>query len=125
MTIRVMGSPTAMVEALRFFRLGASAVSSGVLLEEPAKAPDARALFATHQQRQVNIALWRLESSALITPYVLRGQTLRIATRYRLQVQVGRRLRTSLVEGDIPLIDPLLPEPQDRHGHVLHVAVYA
>ena len=43
-------------------------------------------------------------------------------TQYHLRVQIGRRSQASLVQGDVPPLDPLLPEPDDS-GHVLHVAV--
>jgi hypothetical protein len=88
-----------------------------------ARDPEAQRMFDVYQDRRVDVALRRLEPSWFRSPYVLAEQTLRRATRYGLRVQIGRRLHTSLVQGDVPPMDPLLP-PDDAKGHVLHVAVY-
>jgi hypothetical protein len=90
-----------------------------------AKNPAVRAAFDRHQERRVDVSLRRIEPSWFRSPYVLPEQTLRKQTSYRLRVHIGRRSHTSLIEEDAPPIDPLLPEPEEGRGHVLHVAVYA
>lgn len=94
-------------------------------LNDLAKDPASRDLFASHQNRCVDIALRRVEASPFCDPYVRPTQSLRRATKYRLRVQIGRRLQISLIRDEAPPLDPLLPEPDGRRGHLLHVAVFA
>lgn len=86
---------------------------------------DFRRLLERHQERRVNVALRRRDPSSFPSPYVLPEHTLRFNARYRVEVQIGRRGSTSLVEESAPPIDPLLPEPDPARGHVLHVALFA
>jgi hypothetical protein len=93
--------------------------------------PGVRAEMKQHQERVVDITLERLEHtplardllghSAAATLWVDDRTVLRSGARYRLLVNIGRRSSRSLVIGDQPPIDPLLP---DGPTHRLEVAIF-
>lgn len=85
---------------------------------------ESREAIAKHQERRVDVALRRLDRSTFSRPWVKPDETLRRGARYRVRVHIGRPLRLSLVTGEVPALDPLLPELPDEGSHLLHVALY-
>lgn len=87
----------------------------------PKATPKVTAEMRERQERRVNIALQSLESSPVraIKP----DRTLRRSGLYRLRVQIGQRSKESLVVGEAPGVDSLLP-PAGPKGHTLDVVVY-
>jgi hypothetical protein len=93
-----------------------AATSMGGALDE-----DLSLVLREHQERVVDVALQRLETSPLLSS-LDRRTTLQAGALYRLRVHIGNPLPDSLVVGPQPPIDPLLPEPEAA-GHVLDVVV--
>jgi hypothetical protein len=75
-----------------------------------------------HQTRRVDAALQSLDGVPVRA--VPTTHTLRRGGRYRLRVHVGHRTEESLMTGEPPPLDPLLPAPKRKQGHTLHVVVY-
>ena len=98
-----------------------------------AKDENTPAIFRKHQERRVDIGLQRRAYSPLVTPanpepnalYVQKNVALRRSTKYRLLVRIGRHFAKSLLTGEIPSIDPLLPEVKAGEGHTIDVVVYS
>lgn len=87
--------------------------------------PESRAAIAQHQERRVDVTLWRLEPTPLSHILVTKRETLRQGARYRVRVQVGRPLKElSLLDEEAPPLDPLLPELPEEGSHLLHVALF-
>jgi hypothetical protein len=84
--------------------------------------PSLRAILEQHQQRTVDIALQRLETSPLLASLEPRTR-LAAGTLYRLRVHVGNPMPDSLIVGERPPIDVLLPDTTDERGHLLDVVV--
>jgi len=74
------------------------------------------------QHRFVDIALERVETDPLVSS-VEKGYVLAKGARYRLRIHIGNRLADSLLMGETPPLDPLLPDPEGEKGHTLEVAV--
>jgi hypothetical protein len=74
-------------------------------------------------ERRVDVAMERLGAGDVFDP-VDPEQALQPGQAYRLRVHVGARLPASLVVGEVPPIDPLLPAPDDEGGHELDVVVF-
>jgi hypothetical protein len=83
--------------------------------EEPAPAGEAR---------RFDVTLLRTHARTNRGIYVEPEETLAAGATYRMRVRIGRRSSVSIVSGDVPAIDPLLPPPPDDRGHLLHVVVY-
>jgi hypothetical protein len=83
-----------------------------------------------HLRRVVNISILRYSApphARLWDPgwFVVRDSDTLAANRfYRLRVEIGARLKESLVSGAQPPIDPLLSDPEDRDGHDLDIVVF-
>ncbi|HEX8188653.1 MAG TPA: hypothetical protein VF586_09890, partial [Pyrinomonadaceae bacterium] len=75
-----------------------------------------------HQERRVDVALQHLEGIPVYRPVDPR-ETLRRGGRYRVRVHIGNRLADSLVAGEVPSIDLLLPEQEERRGHDLQAVL--
>jgi hypothetical protein len=84
--------------------------------------PELIEVLREHQHRYVDVALERLQTEPLLGS-VDKEYTLAPLTRYQLRVHVGHRLADSLVVGEPPELDPLLPDPEGEQGHTLEVAV--
>jgi hypothetical protein len=93
------------------------------LLEGAAADPDFQAVLDRHQQRTVDLAMQRLETSPLLQP-LNAATTLAAGAAYRVRVHIGNPQPDSLVSGERAPIDPLLPQATDE-GHMLEVAVQA
>jgi hypothetical protein len=85
---------------------------------------ESRATIAKHQERRLDVVLRRLDRSPFPRPWVMPHETLRRGARYRVRVHIGRTLKLSLVTGEVPALDPLLPELPDEGAHLLHVALF-
>jgi hypothetical protein len=82
--------------------------------------PEAVEQIREHQQRSVDVMLQQLDSE-LHEP-VNPKTSLRPAARYRVRLHVGHRSADSLMLGDAPPLDPLLPDNDE--GHNLEVAFF-
>jgi len=101
------------------------------VLADAVANPEVRAAMKAHQERVVDVTLERLEHtplardvlshSAAATLWADDRTVLRGGARYRLLVNIGHRSSRSLVTGDQPPIDPLLP---DGPTHRLEVAIF-
>jgi hypothetical protein len=99
----------------------ASRLSSITADEGAAKA------IAAEQERRVDVVLERVEYSPLSSStmrgyeaFLVTSKTaLRAGARYRLVVHIGHRSESSLVLGDVPPIDPLLPGGEEHHLDVV------
>jgi len=78
--------------------------------------------FRELQHRSVDVALERLETEPLLH-WLPQSSTLKRGARYQLRLHIGNRLVDSIVSGQIPYLDPLLPDPQDSRGHELEVVI--
>jgi hypothetical protein len=87
------------------------------------KNPKLRAQLA-EEARRVDVAIMRAEPDAERGVFVEKNETLQTGGQYLLTVFVGQPVPSSVVVGDVPAIDPLLPPPPDDKGHLLHVVVY-
>ncbi len=75
------------------------------------------------QERKVDITLDQLSEYLVYAP-MNKHTSLRPGAQYRLNVSIGQPSPYSLVEGDVPSIDPLLPDPDNEKGHLLDIVVY-
>jgi hypothetical protein len=84
--------------------------------------PDFIEQIGRHQQRKVDVALERRGSARsnyeAVTPY----RPLTAGEIYRVRLHVGHRSPGSIMFGDPPPVDPLLPDTED--GHRLEVALF-
>lgn len=94
------------------------------MLQSISSDAESRAAIAKHQERRVDVVLGRLDRSPFPRPWVKQDETLRRGARYRVRVHIGRPLQLSLVTGEVPPLDPLLPESPQEGVHLLHVALY-
>jgi hypothetical protein len=85
--------------------------------------PEAFLILRENQERKVDIALDAFSPSLVYQP-VSNLYSLRAGGQYRLNVTIGQLSPYSLMSGDIPSIDPLLPDPKGAKGHELDVVVY-
>lgn len=77
------------------------------------------------QQRYVDVALEEHDAAVNAILTVDRRWSLRTNSDYRLRVHIGHRSKGSLIVGDPPPIDPLLPElPEGEPGYELDVVVF-
>ena len=83
---------------------------------------DVRDQLPAQQCRTVDIGLERLDTDVFLSPVEF-SHTLQAGARYQLRVHIGNPLPGSLVEGPVPSIDPLLPDPEKVDGHELEIAV--
>jgi hypothetical protein len=104
-----------LTDVARDAEAGAAALSD--LVSDPRLA----ALFEQHQDRVIDIAMQRLDTSPLLSPLDFNA-TLEAGAVYRMRVHIGNPAPESLVFGPRPPIDPLLPVP-DAAGHMLEVVV--
>ncbi|NOT58754.1 MAG: hypothetical protein HOP19_00860 [Acidobacteria bacterium] len=77
-----------------------------------------------HQARRVDVALERLIPEAMTYTAVAPKRRLVKGARYRLRVHIGLPSEDSLMIGETPPLDPLLPEPEGDKGHTLDVVVF-
>jgi len=84
--------------------------------------PDVRRALVTGQHRYVDVALERLETDPFFEA-VTTNFTLQASASYQLRIHIGDRLPGSLVRGEAPSIDPLLPPLKHPDGHKLEIAV--
>lgn len=82
-----------------------------------------RAEAAKVQERRVDLRLLRLQPRTGESFIVGRDETLAAGSSYRLRVSVGRLGEDTLVVGDSPPIDTLLPDPAKKTGHLLTIVV--
>ena len=83
-----------------------------------------RNVLLAEQRRVVDVALLQLGANNVAGRFLSQTESLVAQERYRLRVQIGDRASVSLVTGDVPPIDFLLPPPERGRSHVLHVALY-
>jgi hypothetical protein len=76
------------------------------------------------QVRTVDVTMRRVNPDGTAGPFISRDEALVAQVQYRIRVQVGRRSGVSIVSGDVPPIDLLLPPPEKGRRHLLHVALY-
>jgi len=100
----------------------ASADSIKAALGDFFNNPDYVEAMRKYQERRVDVALEALNEMSVYLP-VVPDYTLKQGERYRLRVHIGQRADGSLVVGDVPPLDPLLPETEAR-GYNLEVAVF-
>jgi hypothetical protein len=99
-----------------------AAETLGSELAELLTDKEARNQLAAEQRRTVDLALERLDTDMFLFP-VESSCTLQTGARYQLRVHIGNRLPGSLVQGAVPPIDLLLPDPEQADGHWLEIAV--
>jgi hypothetical protein len=90
-----------------------------------ARDPDVRKVFAEHQERQVDITLLRDEPNYDLSLFVQQGEKIQSGADFLLRVQIGRRSPASLLVGEVPSIDPILPTIDPTDGHHLHCVLFA
>jgi hypothetical protein len=93
-------------------------------LAEMAASESALDLLGEIQDRRLDAVLLRRQPTHETGFFVRPDETLRTGARYRLRVSIGRRSLHSVVIGEPPPIDPLLPPAADERGHTLHVAIF-
>ncbi len=77
------------------------------------------------QDRRVDISLDELDEVGVYRPFYAWDYALRCGKGYRMRLHIGHPSDNSLMTGEVPPIDPLLPEPESREqGHHLEVAVF-
>ncbi|GGH65781.1 hypothetical protein HNQ91_002008 [Filimonas zeae] len=81
-------------------------------------------LLRKKQERRVNVMLDEFTDTLTFTP-VDAGKPLYTGRTYRLTVLIGQSLQENLVEGLVQAIDPLLPDPENKEGHLLDIVVFA
>jgi hypothetical protein len=91
---------------------------------EALRDPEVRDTYMEQQARTVDVTVRGLNADGSAGRFVEMREALVARARYRIQVQVGRRSVVSIVSGDVPPIDLLLPPPERGRHHVLHVALY-
>lgn len=74
-----------------------------------------------HQERRVDVVLQQMDSDRTYQP-VDPEVPLRLSGQYRLKLHIGHRAAESLMVGEPPPVDPLLPDTND--GHNLEVAFF-
>lgn len=84
-----------------------------------------RRAYISRQTRVVDVTMRRLSRAGIAGTFVQSDQSLVAQARYRVRVQVGRRSQVSIVSGNVPPIDLLLPPHEEGCGHVLRVAFYS
>jgi hypothetical protein len=90
-------------------------------------AVDPRVIMANkrRQDRRVDVTLLRADSRYVLDPFVRSGERLIAGERYHLRVQIGRRSHASLIVGEAPAIDSILPDTDPAKGHHLHIVLFA
>jgi hypothetical protein len=78
--------------------------------------------LATQQRRAVDIGLERLDTDVFLS-HVESSCKLQAGARYQLRVHIGNPLPGNLMEGLVPAIDLLLPDPDKTDGHELEIAI--
>jgi hypothetical protein len=81
-------------------------------------------MIQKHQDRRVDVALEQLDPDSSVYEAVNPNYQLSQGAPYRLRVHVGGRSPDSLMVGETPPLDPLLPEPEGQPGHTLEVVVF-
>lgn len=90
-------------------------------------ALDARRQLARSPARRADFAIEEYSVFGVLTPMRdwTRQMPLRPGWRYRLRVHIGQPDKAfSVVEGEVPAIDPLLPHVSPDEGHDIDVAVF-
>ena len=100
---------------------GKQATDKSAALAGAMRDPDLKAILEAHQERVVDVAVQRIDTLPILSALGTES-TLAAGALYRLRVHIGNRSAESVVVGDQPPIDPLLPEPDDA-GHLLEVVV--
>ncbi|HVR39277.1 MAG TPA: CHAT domain-containing protein [Thermoanaerobaculia bacterium] len=81
--------------------------------------------FVPGAPRRVDITLLRTDPRSGRPLYVEANDVLAAGNRYRVNVRIGLRSSASLMRGEVPSIDPLLPPPEEgSRGHLLHIVLY-
>jgi hypothetical protein len=93
-------------------------------LADLAASESALDLLGEIQDRRLDAVLLRRQPTHETGFFVRPHETLRTGAHYQLRVSIGRRSLHSVVIGEPPPIDPLLPPAADERGHTLHVAVF-
>jgi hypothetical protein len=86
--------------------------------------PDLQKDYLNQQARTVDITIRRVNSDGTAGVFIASQDSLSAGVVYRIRVQIGRRSSVSLVIGNIPPIDLLLPPLEKGRRHLLHVALY-
>ena len=109
--------------SIREVRTDASVIAA--TLNRAIADPERRRALYPHEERRTDIAILRhdLRGSGRGV-FVPKQMTLRRRGQYRVRVQIGRLLPTSIVDGTVPPIDAFLPPPSSEDGHVLTVILY-
>jgi hypothetical protein len=114
-------------------RAAAAAIESERWLRELAGDKESIETLAAHQVRRADLRVERLEFSPLALQasspqeimWVGNDVALRRGARYRLRVQIGNPLPSSLLVRPAPPLDPLLPaDPNQKDGHTIEVALF-
>jgi|APLak6261658528_1056013.scaffolds.fasta_scaffold00271_2 hypothetical protein len=74
--------------------------------------------------RTADIAMQRQNPDKSEGKFIGKRDILATLTAYRIRVQIGDRSPVSIISGDPPSIDILLPPPIHGRNHVLHVALF-
>ena len=85
--------------------------------------PNAFSILRENQERKVDITMDAFSPSFVYQP-ISNQNSLLAGGHYKLNVTIGQLSPYSLMSGDIPSIDPLLPDPKGAKGHELDVVVY-
>jgi hypothetical protein len=83
---------------------------------------EVRDQLEAHQLRTVDVGLDRLDTDPFLSS-VEPNRTLQAGGHYQLRIHIGNPLPGSLMQGPVPYIDPLLPDPKQANGHPLEIAV--
>lgn len=94
-------------------------------LAQAAREASTRRTFTSLQQRRADITLLRDEPNYSYSLFVRPGEKLQAGANFWLRMQIGRRSPASIVIGENPPIDPLLPNTDPKDGHYLHAALFA
>jgi hypothetical protein len=93
-------------------------------VEEALAQPALREVLLAEQARTVDITMERNFGAKRAAQFLTSADYLIAREKYRIRIQVGRRSSVSLILGDVPPIDLLLPPPKRGRRHVLSVAFY-
>jgi hypothetical protein len=86
--------------------------------------PEFRDVLLEQQARTVDVTMQRVNADKSGGPFLTMDGMLVADAPYRIRVQIGRRSAVSIVSGDVPPIDLLLPPPEKGRQHILSIALY-
>lgn len=91
---------------------------AAAIVAEPGLAEE----LEKHQERHVDIEIFEADAQSQFQP-LCRKSPLRPKNAYRVSVKIGHRSPNSVMVGDVPPLDPLLP-PTNDEGYELEVALF-